>query len=139
MRCFPLVTLVQTVLLLSAASPALSQGLASAADPTVEHVRHLRSRKAVKPVLKTDDDKQEPEEAMEATPERAQVAKPAVAETTNAPAPRPKKVATKPAVAKSAVVKQRAVARKEILRPAPAPVAAAPASRGFLEDIFGDN
>lgn len=137
-RCFPVAVLLQAALLLSASSPALSQDLASAGDLAVEHVRHLRSRKAVKPILKTDDDKPEPEDAVETAPAATPAAKPALAETTKAPAPRPKKVAAKPAAAKPAVAKQRAVVAQEASRPAPTP-SAAPASRGFLEDIFGDN
>lgn len=134
-RHFRIATLLQIALLLFLVSPALSQDLVSAADdPASEHVRHLRSRRAAKPMLTTDEDKSEPGERVETKPVAAQAAKPVSAEVAKASAPRQKKAPGKPVVAK-----QKPAVRKEIVHPAPSIEAPAPASRGLLEDIFGDN
>lgn len=137
MRHLSVAAFLQIGLSLAAASPAFSQNMASAGDGTAaEHVRHLRSRKAAKPLLTTDEDRPEPGDAAEAAPAATQAAKPTASEASHAAPTRPKKAAAKPAVAK-----QRTVARKEIARPEPSAEvrAPAPASRGLLEDLFGDN
>lgn len=135
MRHSRIAALLQIALFLFAASPASSQDMASAADDAAsEHVRHIRSRRVAKPMLTTDEDKPEPGEKAESEPVMTTAAKPAAAEVAKASPPRQKKAPAKPAVAK-----QKPAMRKEIARPAPSIEAPAPASRGLLEDIFGDN
>lgn len=137
MRHLSVSAFLQIALSLSAVSPAFSQNMASAADgPAAEHVRHLRSRKVAKPMLTTDDDRPEPGDAAGAAPAAAQGANPVTGEASRAAPTRQKKATAKPAAPK-----QRAVARKEISRPEPSAEvrAPAPASRGLLEDLFGDN
>jgi hypothetical protein len=87
-------------------------------------------------MLTTDEDRPEPGEAAETVPAAPLAAKPATSDASHAGPTRQKKTAAKPAVAK-----QRAVVRKEISRPEPSTElrAPAPASRGLLEDLFGDN
>jgi len=125
--------------MLAAPTVAWSQEQTAAADqaPT-EHVRHLRPKNAVKPTLSTDEDKLEAVETAEPKARGAEAPKVA-AEAAKTAAPRPKKVAAKPAPAKPAAARQRTAGRQDAVRSSSSPASAAPASHGFLEDIFGDN
>lgn len=139
LRHYRLAVSLQLAVMLAAPTVAWSQAQTAAADPaTTEHVRHLRSRKAVKPTLSAEEDKVEAAETAEPATRTAEAPKSA-AEASKASAPRPKKIATKPAPAKAVAAKPRAAGRQEIARPAVRPAPAEPASRGFLEEIFGDN
>ena len=141
MRHLRVAALLQLALLFSGAATALGQDMASSSNtPPAEHVRHLRSRKAAKPILFTDEDKTEASTGVDPTSTGAAPAKTAAAEKPREAAPHQKKVAAaRPAPAKPAPARQAAVAHKNTPRPEPAASAAAPVSRGFLEDIFGDN
>jgi hypothetical protein len=137
LRHFRIAVSLQLAVMLAAPSVAWSLEQASDGDSTpAEHVRHLRSRKAAKPTLSTEEDKLEAKETAEPASHVAATPK-VTADATKPAAPRPKKVAAKPAPTKVAAVKQRSAARPDLGRPSPS--AAPAASRGFLEDIFGDN
>jgi hypothetical protein len=85
---------LQLALLFSGAATALGQDLASSADaPPAEHVRHLRSRKAAKPILFTDEDKTEASTGVDPTSTGVAPTKTAATEKTRESAPRQKKVA----------------------------------------------
>jgi hypothetical protein len=136
-RQFRVAFSLQLAFLILGSAAAWSQETASADDPSVEHVRHLRSHKAAKPILSTDEDKPEAKQAAEPASRTATAAKSTADDTAKASTAK-KKVAAKPAAPKPAV-KQRAAARRDIPPSATSSAGAAPASRGFLEDIFGDN
>jgi len=134
---------LQIAVLILGATAAAGQELASNAGETpAEHVRHLRSRKALKPVLFTDEDKQDANDAAEpaAGKQGGSAPKTAAADSSKDSAPRPKKIVAKPAPAKPAPAKPRVAAPRSAPRATPGAVAApAPASHGLLEEIFGDN
>lgn len=135
LRHFRIAAFLQIAIFLSAATPAPGQEMASAGDePGAEHVRHLRSRRAAKPMLSTDEDKSEAGEASEAKSATPQAAKPVAADSARPTSPRQKKPPAKPVAAK-----QKPAPRKAISPSAPSAGTPAPASRGLLEDLFGDN
>ena len=136
MRRFRVAASMQLAVLAFACAPALGKEAAPGGDqPAVEHVRHIRSRKTLKPTLFTDEEMQGANEAAESTGKGATAPKPVAVDTpTRVSAPRAKKVAARPAKAK-----ERTVARIDRPKGPPLAPAAAPVSRGLLEDIFGDN